>query len=369
MAQLNLVVIDPNESWEGNGGLRGRLAEWTRMRGRSPRLYPASLIWCIRKPGRELRDRIEELLAWQRVQKEISDGSLGGEFENSELKEVHAKVVTAQSEAREEVWASYRYIVFADPKSGDGLREIDFGAGHSSGAKSLSDRVLGALKSNVLLNESPGAGYLERRWPQAFKETGAWPLRSLRQAFLDGSLDRLISPDEYLKRKIPELVANGDFGLASGTEADGKFGRLWFREMVSPDEVSFDPDVYLVNKDRAAALKAGNAEVVRADGGGGPGGPPLTVRDGEPIGDPPPLTDGHHEGRTTTLVLSGSIPPESWNKVGTRLIPKLRAVNQLSVGVTLSVEIGAGDAAYLTREVEQILADLSLTGKIRIESR
>ncbi len=228
MAQLNLVVIDPNESWEGNGGLRARLAEWTRMRGRSPRLYPASLIWCIRKPGRELRDRVEELLAWQRVLKEINDGSLGGEFENSELKEVHAKVVTAQSEAREEVWASYRYIVFGDPKAGDGLREIDFGAGHSSGAKSLSARVLGALKSNVLLNESPGAGYLERRWPQAFKETGAWPLRSLRQAFLDGSLDRLISPDEYLKRKVPEFVANGDFGLASGDEAGGGFEHLWF---------------------------------------------------------------------------------------------------------------------------------------------
>jgi hypothetical protein len=27
------------------------------------------------------------------------------------------------------LWASYRYIVFADPKAGDGLHEIDFGAG------------------------------------------------------------------------------------------------------------------------------------------------------------------------------------------------------------------------------------------------
>ena len=141
---------------------------------------------------------------------------------------------TAESEAREEVWASYRYIVFANPKSSDGLREVDLGAGHSSGSRSLCDRVLGALKSNTLLNESPGASYLDRRWPQAFKETGAWPLRSLRQAFLDGSLNRLISPDEYLKRKVPEFVAIGDFGLASGDQQDGSFQHLWLSNQYLP---------------------------------------------------------------------------------------------------------------------------------------
>jgi hypothetical protein len=70
-----------------------------------------------------------------------------------------------------------------------------------------------------------------------------------------------------------------------------------------------------------------------------------------------------------TLLLSGSIPPESWNKVGTRLIPKLRSGNELSVGVTFSVEVDAGQAAYLRRELEQILADLNLGDKVKIESR
>jgi hypothetical protein len=82
----------------------------------------------------------------------------------------------AEGAAQDEVWASYRYIVFADPKSPDGLREVDLGAGHSSGSKSLCDRVLGTLKSNTLLNESPGAGYLDRRWPQG------WALRAISAA-------------------------------------------------------------------------------------------------------------------------------------------------------------------------------------------
>jgi hypothetical protein len=125
-------------------------------------------------------------------------------------------------------------------------------AGHSSGAKSLTDRVLGALRSNALLNESPGAGYLERRWPEAFKTSGAWPLKSPRQAFLDGSLDRVINPDEYLKRKIPEFVDRGEFGLASGDLPRGGFERIWFREpeLISSDEVSFDAGVYLIKRDR-----------------------------------------------------------------------------------------------------------------------
>ena len=46
-----------------------RLAEWTRQRGKSPRLYPGALVWCLKKPGRDLRDKVEMALAWKRVAK------------------------------------------------------------------------------------------------------------------------------------------------------------------------------------------------------------------------------------------------------------------------------------------------------------
>jgi hypothetical protein len=36
--------------------------------------------------------------------------------------------------------------------------------------------VIGALKSEALLNDSVGAGYIDRNWPPALKDTGAWPL-------------------------------------------------------------------------------------------------------------------------------------------------------------------------------------------------
>ena len=72
----------------------------------------------------------------------------------------------------------------------------------------------------------------------------------MRQAFLDGSLERLVNPDEYLKRKVPEFVERGDFGLASGEQAGGTYQRVWFKEAISSDEVSFDADVYLLKKEK-----------------------------------------------------------------------------------------------------------------------
>jgi Protein of unknown function (DUF499) len=38
--RLTLVVMDPMFEWSGNGTLRQQLGEWTRQRGKSPRLYP-----------------------------------------------------------------------------------------------------------------------------------------------------------------------------------------------------------------------------------------------------------------------------------------------------------------------------------------
>ena len=116
-----------------------------------------------------------------------------------------------------------------------------------------------ALKSRALLNESVGAGYVERNWPPALAASGAWPLASLRQSFLNGSLTRLLDPDATLRAKIVEFVERGDFGLASGRQPDGggAYGRTWFNEPVPAEEITFESGVFLLRKDKAAALKAG----------------------------------------------------------------------------------------------------------------
>lgn len=106
--------------------------------------------------------RIETFLAWRKVQREYLDGTLAGEFDNSDKEEINTKLRDAEEAAKDEVWASYRYLILHDNKGDSGLNVIDLGAGHSSQGETLSTRVITTLKSRALLNDSPGAGYIER---------------------------------------------------------------------------------------------------------------------------------------------------------------------------------------------------------------
>lgn len=357
--RLTLVLLDPESEWRGNGALRNTIAEWTKQRGKSPRLYPGSLIWCIRKPGRDLKDKLEIWLAWKRVEKDLADGTLAGEFERADRSEVGTKVRDAEETARDEVWASYRYVVLADNKEPDGLKVIDLGAGHASNSETLWGRVLTALKSQALLNESPGAGYLERKWPQAFKESGAWPLMSLRQAFLNGSMERLIDPDRYLKAKIPEFVTRGDFGLASGQQPGGGYTRLWFEEMIPADEVAFDADVYLLLKSKAKELKtkAQAPDISRQP----------TAVEPEPIVPEPETPSPTAISAKRTLHITGSIPPEVWNRLGTKLLPKLRVGADLRLGLDFTVDLDSDQVTIFQAELRQVFQDLNLAQLVQIE--
>jgi hypothetical protein len=119
--RLTLVVLDPAEEWRQGSRLAESIVQWTRNRGRSPRLYPGALVWCARKPGRELREKIELWLAWRRVEREVQQGLLGTEFDQADRAEVRSRVREAEDTAKEEVWASYRFVALGDAQAKDGL--------------------------------------------------------------------------------------------------------------------------------------------------------------------------------------------------------------------------------------------------------
>ena len=361
--RLTLVVADPEAEWSGGGSLRAQIAEWTRQRGKSPRLYPGALVWCLKKPGRDLREKIELWLAWRRVGREVAEGTLGGEFDKSDRAELESKVKDAAEAAKDGVWGDYRFAVVADGQEPDGLKVIDLGAGHSSSGETLCGRVIGALKSEALLNESVGAGYIERNWPPALKEAGAWPLASLRQSFLNGSLTRLVDPDAVLRTKIVEFVGRGDFGLASGRKADGSYERVWFQELVAPDEVAFEADVFLLRKVAAEAIKAGAPAEPLPGLGLQPGLEPVPPPEAGPEPGPKPEPGV----QTRTLRLVGTVPPEIWNRLGTKILPKLRSGADLRIGVEFSVTVNAANASSLGSELRQILQELGLADAVRVE--
>jgi hypothetical protein len=357
--RLRLVVADPEIEWNANGAVADRVVQWTRDRGSSPRLYPAALIWCLRKPGRELRDAVEHMLAWRRVAKELHEGLLGAEYDRAERVEVQTEVRTAEDAAKDQVWSGYRFVVVSDAKTLSGLKVIDLGAGHASASETLCGRIIGALKNEGLLNEGIGAGYLDRHWPPAFKEGGAWPLASLRQSFLNGTLTRLIDPDTVLRTRIAEFVSVGEFGLASGAEPGGNYRRVWFQEDAGPAEIAFEADVYLLTKALAEKLKS--PEIA-------------PVPQGEPEPAPPepsatPETRRPDDGVIGHAIVSvaGSIPPEQWNRLGTRLLPKMRAAGAVTAEIRLEIRMDQTKAASLSTELRQIVEETGLSSSVRVD--
>lgn len=364
--RLSLVLMNPDAEWTGTGTLRTQVAEWTKQRGNSNRLYPGSLVWCFRKPGKDMQNKVENWLAWKRVSEEVNKGLLGSDFDRTDLAGIHGKVSDAEEDAQDEAWAGYRFVGIADHRELDGLRVIDLGAGHASGpSETLCGRVIAALKSEGLLSEGVGVGYLNNHWPEALKDKGEWPLVSLRQSFVNGVLTRLLDPDTILRRKIVEFVEKGEFGLASGQNQDATYVRLWYAEPVGVEEVTFDANVFLLTKAKAKALKS------KPEKPGEKQKPGLTP---EPVPVvPDESTAGEDEAeqetgpKTKTLRVVGTIPRELWNRLGTKLLPKLQSGDDLKIGIEFTVTFKAEVAQSMETDLRQALQDLGLQDKVHIE--
>ena len=103
---------------------------------------------------------MELWLAWKRVFTEVTEGTLGADFDRADRADIQSKVKDAEEDAKDEVWGGYRFAVIFDSREADGLKAIDLGAGHASSGETLCGRIIAALKSQALLNESVGAGYI-----------------------------------------------------------------------------------------------------------------------------------------------------------------------------------------------------------------
>jgi hypothetical protein len=70
---------------------------------------------------------------------------------------------------------------------------------------------------------------------------------------------------------------------------------------------------------------------------------------------------------TRVLRLVGTLSPELWNRLGTKILPKLRAGSELRIGIEFSVVVKQDAAANLVAELRQILEDLGLSDSVRID--
>jgi len=67
------------------------------------------------------------------------------------------------------------------------------------------------------------------------------------------------------------------------------------------------------------------------------------------------------------LRIYGQVPPELWNRLGTKILPKLRSGSDLKIGVEFTVTVDGSTARNLETDLWQILDDLGLSDQVRVE--
>lgn len=134
---------------------------------------------------------------------------------------------------------------------------------------------------------------------------------------------------------------------------------MWFEELVPADEIAFDADVYLVLKAKAKALKI-KPEPPQTSG------QPLIVEP-EPVTTEPSTPSPTATATKRTMHITGTIPPEVWNRLGIKLLPKLRAGADLRLGLDFTVDLDIDQVAIFQSELRQALQDLNLAQMVRVE--
>jgi hypothetical protein len=159
------------------------------------------------------------------------------------------------------------------------------------------------------------------------------------------------------------LVALG--WLASGTKNGGAYERVWYHEPIGAEEVAFESSVFLLSKAKAQQLKS-HRDAPRPETPTEPEpAPDPTLHHGPGEGPPPqPATD---ESKRATLRLIGDVPPEIWNRLGTKILPKLRSGDGLRVGIEFSVSVETAVASNMEKEIQLILKELGLDQRVRVE--
>jgi hypothetical protein len=71
----------------------------------------------------------------------------------------------------------------------------------------------------------------------------------------------------------------------------------------------------------------------------------------------------------TVVSVVGTVPLEVWNRLGTKLLPKLRVGRELRLGLDLSVTVDSNASTGLTDELREVIQDLGVAKTLNIEER
>jgi hypothetical protein len=77
-------------------------------------------------------------------------------------------------------------------------------------------------------------------------------------------------------------------------------------------------------------------------------------------------TDAGTHG-ATRIRIRGNVPIQQWNRLGTKLLPRLRAIGTVTAAISLECDASAAAVSKRLLELKQTLHDLGLTDQLQID--
>ncbi|BAU47457.1 ATPase AAA [Sulfurifustis variabilis] len=360
---ISFLIADLDRTMEDEKATRQFVEQMIRECGTTARTFKSALIGVVPDSAQSMREEARKLLAWQAIQDDADDLKLD-EAQKKQLAEYSHK---AKRDLKESIWRSYKHLFLL--AKDNTVKMVDLGLVHSSAADSPLSNILNRLSADGDVEKGVSPNFLVRNWPPAFKE---WATKSVRDAFYASPVFPRLLNAETIKETIARGVESGILAYV-GKGTSGKYQPFAFNQSVSPADIEFSDDMFVITAETARAYLEGQAaqppEGVSV-GAGGTGAGAATgggvEPDGKPIELPPsaPTPPDAGPAKIAGLRWSGEVPPQKWMNFYTKVLSRFAATGGLKLTVEVDVNPPDGFSKQTYEDTQNALRELGLDDRV-----
>jgi hypothetical protein len=357
---VTVLIADLNRTMDDEKATRAFAEKMVRECGTSARTFKSALIWVVADSAQPMREEARKILAWQA----ISDESADLKLDEAQKKQLTENIQKSRRDLRESIWRGYKHLLLL--ATNNTLKTVDLGLVHSSAADSPISNILSRLSTDGdLETKGVSPNFLVRNWPPAFKE---WATKSLRDAFYSSPTYPRVPNAEFIKQTIARGVESGMLAYVGKTAA-GKYLPFAFNESVSPYDIEFSDDMFVITAETAATYleqeKRGVSTVPTGEGPSGTGSvtPSATLCTSDETKATEP-TPAPAVIKIAGFRWSGDVPPQKWMNFYTKVLSRFAGTSGLKLTIQIDVSPPDGLSSQTLDETKGALRELGLKDEL-----
>lgn len=357
---ISFLVADLNRTMEDEKATRQFAEKMIKECGTTARTFKSALIWVVPDSAQPMREEARKILAWQAIQDEADDLKL----DEAQKKQLAENIYKAKRDLKESIWRAYKHLCLL--AKDNTVKMVDLGLVHSSAADTPMSNILNRLSADGDVEKGVSPNFLVRNWPPAFRE---WATKSVRDAFYASPVFPRLLNAETIQETIARGVESGILAYV-GKGVSGKYQPFAFNQSVSPADIEFSDDMFVITAEVARAYLDAQTipppvgvPVQRGDAGVGTG----TCGGAEPTPiepHPAPTPPAAGPAKIAGIQWSGEVPPQKWMNFYTKVLSRFAATPGLKLTIVVEVSPSDGLSKQSLEETQNALRELGLDDQV-----